>query len=575
MYRNIRSVVASVAVVAAIMALVLGFHAGGQTVLRVGLYSQLIGAFIGGCLAIVSINYPTHQKADTERWLVNEKLAWTFIGAGCVMWGIGECLWRYFLAQGLNPFPSLADLGYSSFPPLIFVGLILQPSSGIRHGRLLILLDSLISMGAILAITWFLLLGTLSQTPFLADLGKFLSLWYPTSDMALLSCVVFLLIRGQGPVYQTTARRVSLVMLGIGLGVFALSDFIFNIQQNAGTYVDGTWVDLGWPYGIMIIGIAAHLRSFLPSTPSEVLKQRIHRRAEQNSFGPVQSIPYVLLAILFTVLAFNVLSNDPNQRNIRPVLVFATLVVVALVILRQILTQLDNERLTRQQTTALDHLEAANNHAEEQAQRIAERNAVLEKDVAYLKEVHTRLANGHLRTRARLTRLTSSDLIPLASSFNLMAERLIHFEYNEQKLQTISKALEDATIALEQHRMGKHFIVPPSCTKSPEICRLLLAAGFQPAIANLQSMSQPLRNEKLLTNPFSSQSLETKLTNTLPISSRSHKSIDIPTIPLLAHKSIDMPVTPLPEQPSTKLHSSLKKSRLTSIDQDSTNTTDS
>jgi hypothetical protein len=403
-------------------------------------------------------------------------------------------------------------------------------------------------MGAILAITWFLLLGTLSQTPFLADLGKFLSLWYPTSDMALLSCVVFLLIRGQGPVYQTTARRVSLVMLGIGLGVFALSDFIFNIQQNAGTYVDGTWVDLGWPYGMMIIGIAAHLRSFLPSTPSEVLKQRIHRRAEQSRLGPVQSIPYVLLATLFTVLAFNVLSNDPNQRSIRPVLVFATLVVVALVILRQILTQLDNERLTRQQAIVLDRLETANNQIEEQAQKIAERNTVLEEDVAYLKEVHAKLANGNLRARARLTRFTSSDLRPLAQSFNLMADRLIHFEHSEQRLQNLSYALEDAILALEKYRMGKPFVVPPSCTNSPEICRLLLAAGFQQAVANLQNMPQPPGNEKPSTHPISPPPLATR-------------PMDTP-----------LPISPYPVHPNSP--SFPTKSRLISLDQNTVTTTD-
>ena len=553
MFRNTRSVITSLAVVAAIMTLIVGFHVGGQTVLRIGLYSQLIGAFIGGCLTIASVNYPIGRRADAEPWLGNERLAWTFIGIGCIMWGIGECLWRYFLAQGLNPFPSLADIGYSALPPLIFLGLILQPSSGIKYARFLILLDSLISMGAILAITWFFLLGTLSQTAFLADLGKFLSLWYPTSDMALLSCVVFLLIRGQGPVYQTTARRVSLVVLGLGLGIFALSDFIFNIQQNAGTYVDGTWVDLGWPYGIMIIGIAAHLRSFLPNTPREALKQQIHRQTQRSSFGPIQSIPYILLAILLAVLVFNVLSNNPDQRSIRPVLVFTTLIVVILVIIRQIFTQFDNERLTRQQAIVLDRLENANARIEEQAQKIAERNTALEQDVTYLKEVHARLANGNLRSRARLTRFTSRDLIPLAQSFNLMADRLLHFEYNERKLQTLNKALEDATIALEKYRLGKRFIVPSSCAKSPEICRFLLAAGFQQAITNLQTISLPPGNS--LANPLSSPPLVTPSLDTLATSALEQQSLDITAIQAL-------------RAPYTHPYFPLKKPKLTKFDQD-------
>ena len=492
MPRNVRIVIFSVSVIAVVMALILGLHVGGSAVLRIGLYSQLIGAFIGGFLAIISVNFPIRRGENAEPWLRRERLAWTLIGIGCVMWGIGECFWRYFLAQGLNPFPSQADIGYSSLPPLIFLGLILQPSSGTGRSRILVLLDSLISMGAILAIAWFLLLGTLAQTPFLQDLGKFLGIWYPTSDIALLSCVVFLLIRGQGRVYQATARRVGLLTIGIGLCVFATSDFIFNIQQNANTYVDGTWVDLGWPIGMMIIGVAAYVRRYLPGTSGEIIEQRVRRRAERIGFGPAQIVPYVLLAPLFGVLVYNVLSNDHGQLAIRLVLVFATLVVVALVVVRQILTQLDNERLARRQTIALDRLEIANSRVEEQSRMIAERNSALEEGILHLKEVQVQLANGNLRARARLS---SGDLLPLAGSLNLMADRLMRFEQVDQRTQKLSKALADLNMALERYRVGTRFIVPASCYEFPEIHRLLLAGGLRQAIGEPQSASQPPRNQ--------------------------------------------------------------------------------
>ena len=311
------------------------------------------------------------------------------------MWGIGECFWRYFLSIGQNPFPSVADFGYSSLPILVFLGLILQPSSGTGRRRILVLLDSLISMGAILAIAWFLLLGSLAQAPGEANLAKFLGLYYPTTDMALLSCVVFLLLRGQGRVYQVTARRVSLLVLGVGLCIFATSDFIFNIQQNAGTYVDGTWVDLGWPLGMMTIGVAVYLRRFLPATSGEAIEERVRRRSERFVFGPAQSIPYALLAVLFTVLVVNVLSTESGQLSIRPVLIIATMIVVGLVVVRQIITILDNERLVREQATMLEQLEMVN-------QRIAEHSAELEAGVTHLKEIQTRLANGDVHARARL-----------------------------------------------------------------------------------------------------------------------------------------------------------------------------
>lgn len=513
MPRNVRIVIGLIAFITVIMALILGLHVGGNAVLRVGLYSQLFGAFVGGFLAIFAANWRIRRGEDMQPWLARERLAWTLIGVGCVMWGIGECFWRYYLAQGLNPFPSIADIGYSSLPPLVFLGLIFQPSSGMGRGRVLVLLDSLISMGAILAIAWFLLLGTLAQTPFLQDLGKFLSLWYPTSDIALLSCVVFLLLRGQGRVYQANARRVSLLVIGVGLCVFATSDFIFNIQQNANTYVDGTWVDLGWPIGMMIIGLAAYLRRFLPGTSSEAVDQRVLRLRERGGFGLAQIVPYILLAVLFVVLAVNVLSSDAAQSSIRPVLVFTTLVVAGLLVLRQIFTQLDNERLTRRQSVALDRLEIANSRVEEQARMIAERNASLEEGIAHLKAVQAQLANGNLRVRARLV---GGDLLPLAGSLNLMADRLIRFEQADQRTQKLATALAELSAALEHYRVGTPFNVPQSCSEFPEIQRLLMAMG-------LRFASQPLA-------PQTGQAFSASLQDTPPSSPR------MPPTPGIARK---------------------------------------
>jgi hypothetical protein len=175
--RNTYTLVGGMGFLAFVMWLVLGLHVGGNAIVQIGKYSQLLGAFIGGTLAIVAVNSSRRRGEQMEPWLGREQLAWTLIGAGCIMWGIGECFWRYFLSQGLQPFPSLADIGYSSLPPLVFLGLLLQPNSGTTRKRVLVLLDSLISMGAILAIAWFLLLGSLAQASAESALAKFLGLY--------------------------------------------------------------------------------------------------------------------------------------------------------------------------------------------------------------------------------------------------------------------------------------------------------------------------------------------------------------------------------------------------------------
>jgi uncharacterized membrane protein YgdD (TMEM256/DUF423 family) len=95
------------------------------------------------------------------------------------------------------------------------------PSSGSENRRALLFLDSLIVMGSMLAIGWYLLLGDLALHSMQKYLGQFLTLYYPTTDVALLSCAVILLLRGQGRFYQVTARRVSMLVVVVGLCFFA------------------------------------------------------------------------------------------------------------------------------------------------------------------------------------------------------------------------------------------------------------------------------------------------------------------------------------------------------------------
>lgn len=465
------------------------FHIGGI----LWEFSQLAGAIVGGTITLIAVNKPVREDETVEPWLGRERAAWILIGYGCLMWGFGESFWRYFILTGQSPFPSVADIGYSSLPPLIFAGMLLQPSSGSGRARLLLLLDSVISMGALLAIAWYLLLGSLSMQSVENPLAKFLGLYYPTTDIALLSCVVFLLLRGQSRIYQSRSRRIGFMVVGIGLCFFATSDFIFNVQQSMGTYVEGTWVDIGWPLGMVTIGLAAYLRRFLPSTDDDAIEQRLQHGRERGKLGMEKLLPYVLLGILFVVLVINAFSTDRSQTSIRPVLLLATIAVVGLVVLRQILTLQENERLTRRQADALRRLELANQRIEEQSRMIAERNESLERGVIHLKDVQARLANGNLRVRARLN---NDELMPLAAGLNLMAERLMRLEQSDIYAKRLSKALSDLSGAIERYRMGGPFIVPMSCKDFAEINHLLLVMGVKQNTDSVRSNLAPNSQSK-------------------------------------------------------------------------------
>ncbi len=483
MNSSTRTLIKAVAWLGAAMIVIVVFHLGGPIALRVGQFSPVVGALIGGSLTLFSATYRRQRDDGSEPWVGFEQLSWVLIGFGVIMWGVGDSFWRYYISQNQTPFPSLADLGYSTFPLLAFTGLLLQPAAEAQGRRAVLIMDSLISMGSIFALAWYLLLGSLTQAAGEANLAKFLGIYYPTADMALLSCIIFLLLRGQGRIYQSTARRTGLLVLGLGLCFFVGSDFIFNIQNNAGTYIEATWIDLGWPLGMITIGVAAFLRRFMSATSEEVMQQRQELLEEKTNLTPMQFVPYALLGLLFVALTLDILASDNGQRVIRPVLLFSTIAVVALVVTRQIYTMWENMRLTQRQAEALASLERANQRVAEQSHQIAEHNAELERGIEHLTDVQASLANGNLKARASLTR---GALLPLAGSLNLMAERLSRLGQVSAYGQRIMRALSDLSIAFERHSTRVPFQLPESCRDLTEINRLLIALRIKAVPPSIQ-----------------------------------------------------------------------------------------
>lgn len=487
MRSHMRIVVGSIIIIAIAMVLILGLHIGGKNVLRFGVYSPLLGAFIGGCLTLVSIIIPIKQNENVEPWTKHEKSSWILIGCSCIAWGIGECFWRYYIAHGANPFPSLADIGYASFLPLAFPGLLLQRFTKDKtNRRAFLLLDSLIATGALLSIAWYLLLGSLAQSPAQSFLAKTLGIYYPMADIALLSCTIFLLLREHTSDSHVKARRAGLLLVGGGLTIYAISDFSFNVLQNMRLPVDANWIDIGWPLGMMMIGLAAYFRRFLPgkATVNGIIA-RNPLYAGQPDFNFSQSLPYLLLCLLFFVLTINVLSSTTLQENIRPVLIIATFVVVIIVVIRQIITARDNIQLMKAQTATLIKLEQV-------YQDIEQRQLNLETGVSHLKEIQTRLANGDVRARAHIL---NGDLWPLASGLNIMADRMMRSEQRLRYAQNLLKAISDLNLALECRDTRIPFVLPASCLNAPlELTHLLQIMGLklEPRTQSAPLLTPPL-----------------------------------------------------------------------------------
>jgi hypothetical protein len=285
-------------------------------------------------------------------------------------------------------------------------------------------------IGAALALSWFFLLSPviagLAQSPSAG--ASFLSIYFPTGDLFLVAVGAFLMFsplanRSQQPVFM---------LLCLGLICLAVTDSLLAFYNLSGGFNTGTVQDILWPLSLSLIGLAAvaYPRSVaheqaqadrLKSVGLQVPVSSESTRLTQFTMTAQTIAPFLLAlgtcALLLTDIA-------PRGGS---VLVQADLVALALmliVIVRQSLTLLENNRLATQMRGELvisrRELQVTRREADE-ATRTAQEKQILDEGIATLREVHARVARGDMIARAPTV---AGPLLPIAASLNLMLDRI-------------------------------------------------------------------------------------------------------------------------------------------------------
>ncbi|HJR95048.1 MAG TPA: hypothetical protein VJ807_06390, partial [Gaiellaceae bacterium] len=187
--------------------------------------------------------------AASHAYLVErERTAWTVISIAMACWIFGEVWYAAFVPE---TYPSMADLGYIAFYPLLYVGIVLLLRSRARTIAGTLWLDgatAALAAGAFGAAVIFELVADVTEG---STSVVVTNLAYPLGDVLLLSAVF--------GVFSLTAWRPGTRWLLLGLGVLstALADIVYLFQSAEGTYVEGTWIDILWPAALLLIASAA------------------------------------------------------------------------------------------------------------------------------------------------------------------------------------------------------------------------------------------------------------------------------------------------------------------------------
>lgn len=182
-----------------------------------------------------------------------ERLAWTLLGVGLLLYAGGEIYYAAVLAEQASvPIPSPADGGYLAFYPLAYAALIALLRARIGAFPVARWLDGAIVGSAVAALAAAFALGPILDASSEGQtLAVATNLAYPIADLTLLTMVA------TAASFTGWRPGRSWAVLGAGLLLLAVSDGVYLLQAAKGSYVEGTILDAGWPCGVLLVACAA------------------------------------------------------------------------------------------------------------------------------------------------------------------------------------------------------------------------------------------------------------------------------------------------------------------------------
>src|SRR5919202_1100072 len=278
---------------------------------------------------------------------MRQRWAPILLSLGIISWILGQAIFTYYewVLRHPPPLPSLADIGYLSVYPFFLLGILLLPARPVPvASRTRIALDGLMIMTAAVTISWYFVLGPVMQQGTETTLAKVVSTAYPLADIVLIACLVILASR---PGEHTLRPAIRLLALGLTLIVVADSNFAYWSLHDA--YATGTLPDVGWSLGYMLVALGAYAARLAPTGEPTTTPDGPDDTPRAASPLPGRRmwpslLPYVLVPAV-GVLAVYAWRASAGGGSLPLGVYLGAAVLICLVLLRQVLTIVENTRL--------------------------------------------------------------------------------------------------------------------------------------------------------------------------------------------------------------------------------------
>lgn len=286
------------------------------------------------CLTSFSWLLATYKNDDGKA-----KKFWLFLGLGILSYTIGIFIWVFYeFILGVHGdtllLPKIFWIGQNGF---YFVALLCMMN--VVKSKLLTIrfsFDMLIIMAVATTFNWVFIFAPLLKmegNPF-----HLVELMYPILDLGVLGGVISLLIAS-----NTVFNKKTLYLLIVGLLVQILADTLFSYLTVKNLYTVGSISEPLWILSLFFLALAG----IYHETPSQV-KQKNDSQIE-NRFFVRHSLPYVGVVLLSLYVISQIYHTAP--------VVVGLFLTILLVVLRQLFTLLENDKLVSELNDLNEQLE--------------------------------------------------------------------------------------------------------------------------------------------------------------------------------------------------------------------------
>ena len=261
-------------------------------------------AYAVACCALAARRHPS---SDQRR-------AWLWIGAGCVLFLGGQLVWNYYelIRRVTPPYPSLADVGYLGMYVCFLIAVTkLVGSEPRRRFDPELLIDTvLVTLMAGVLVYEFLLKPLFDLAGSVPSMLT--SIAWSVGGVAVLWLILVELL---------PHTRVPLAAAGVvtALGVLCVTNVVYAASALRGSFHSGGALDLGWDAGLLLLASAAAV------APAAQLSAEAGARAISGNAARIAAL-VIGLGGIGAVAIRNALSHEPDMGS-------AVLIALAIVII--------------------------------------------------------------------------------------------------------------------------------------------------------------------------------------------------------------------------------------------------